>query len=261
MMGLDKFDIGQLHLLFFLSLEIENSSTDFRNMLLFQLSRVQGNPKPQIKHFLRFFTIGTTCEEDTDLSDSTIQLIHSLLNLYQDIVPLYLKSYDLESLLTLLTYFKEASPNPVKSSVLELLLLHFSSLAPQNRNIDRNLFHKIYVTLSEMDIPGSKALADNFNLILADIVAADLQTINRGVKYLTGKPSGNENRPDYANNSQLKEELLRSQILEQDHSLRRTLDYTWAYLKNCHRSGQTKFVEKRLAQDMISVVNGMVIGE
>ena len=225
-------------------------SKDLFKMLLFRISIVAQDTR--LDHLLRLYGLGMQCDSLPAIDAETCKLVHSVLFQCQGLISKYLQQLQHTDLQAILKYNAEFAPRPMQLSQLELLLVRFCNITADRDSIDQDLFLDLYLRFTEADIPNTTALADNFNIKLLNIVQADLKTLKTPVYSVTGSEnhplhSGEENRHFIGS------------LMDEHHPFRRAVNYTWAYLKNCHRSGKARFVEKNLAQDMVKVVNGMVV--
>ncbi len=246
---LENLSISQLYLLLFVSLDMRSSSRDLFKLLLFRISILAHDTKQE--HLLRMYKLGLTCDSNDAFDVETSKLLHSVLFQCQTLIPKFLQKFWHSDLKVILQYYASASPIPIEMNLVELLLLRFCNITADRESIDSELFLELYLRFTEADVPNTTALADNFNIKLLGIVQTDLKTLKTPilpVSGLTQKDPPSDNR----------ERFFIDSISQSSLPIIKAVNYTWAYLKNCYRSGKARFVEKNLAQDMVKAVNGFV---
>lgn len=151
--------------------------------------------------------------------------------------------------MTILSFYR-LNPSLINNDVLELLTL---KLVKSSQLSNDHEFVAIYFSLADLDIV-STAMADHFNKRFYELVDKEMaKTKKRGV--LGGTVTESEGLTSIK--TQLSERTDEAKA-PTENPFYKTVEWVWAFFKFSFRSGELRFVDKRLLNLMLKVITSSV---
>lgn len=254
--NLSSMDVNQLLLLFFVSSEIPQTSSDFQDALAFQLSDKMKSAR--MEYLVKCYQLLTPISKRSGfrvsvsprkISPQATLLLKTAMRESLPALTASLKSkavLRMDQLETVLKYFEANREETPSQPLLELLSLQ---LTKQESFSNLEDLLRVYQLFAELDLR-SVAMADHFNKTFYHIVQSDIQKSVTTLK-LEGAVQADPLRTD----ATLSLHQRQAEDYALEHAFKRIVSYVWSFFKFSYRSGEMKYIDKSLLESMVKALN------